>query len=390
MHVLRPRSTEPRGLVGCTGEQPPQGPLAFTAPLPVLGEQRGAAAVTCAACSPAVHARRPVLLTGTLGGLGPAARGRGSVLSGLCTAVTRGGRLSRLSPVGGLLPPPHQGQRRDVSAACGGRPSSLDGSRIQFRATVGQGPRAPKCQLLTATPTPRHLARSVLRARSRGSPASGPFRASRHLHSLPGLARRGLAHRRLSPFPEVPGATTGPRPGADDPRTVSGGSTPQGGDSAGPRGHRRRVSVASGGHEPWNCQAAPRRGGGALCAESLQAAGGTGCDSGCSLKPAALPECPVPTCCRRREFGEVWPREGCLGRVCGHPWSSHPGHRVGGAQGGRSAPHTRTPPQRVAWPRRPDVSGAGGACPRPPCARHGGLSGTLSLRLPGVGGGISL
>lgn len=152
------------------------------------------------------------------------------------------------------------------------------------------------------------------------------------------------------------------------------------------RGHRRRVSVASGGHEPWNCQAAPRRGGGALCAESLQAAGGTGCDSGCSLKPAALPECPVPTRCRRREFGEVWPREGCLGRVCGHPWSSHPGHRVGGAQGGRSAPHTRTPPQRVAWPRRPDVSGAGGACPRPPCARHGGLSGALSLRLPAVGG----
>lgn len=178
MHVLRPRSTEPRGLVGCTGEQPPQGPLAFTAPLPVLGEQRGAAAVTCAACSPAVHARRPVLLTGTLGGLGPAVRGRGSVPSGLCTAVTRGGRLSRLSPVGGLLPPPHQGQRREVSAACGGRPSSLDGSRIQFRAAVGQGPRAPKCQLLTATPTPRHLARSVLRACSRGSPASGPFRAS--------------------------------------------------------------------------------------------------------------------------------------------------------------------------------------------------------------------
>lgn len=235
MHVLRPRSTEPRGLVGCTGEQPPQGPLAFTAPLPVLGEQRGAAAVTCAACSPAVHARRPVLLTGTLGGLGPAVRGRGSVPSGLCTAVTRRGRLSRLSPVGGLLPPPHQGQRREVSAACGGRPSSLDGSRIQFRAAVGQGPLpSPQVSAPTATLTPRHLARSVLRARSRGSPASGPFRASRHLRSLPGLARRGLAHRRLSPFLEVPGATTGPRPGADDPRTVSGGSTPQGGDSAGP------------------------------------------------------------------------------------------------------------------------------------------------------------
>lgn len=113
MHVLRPRSTEPRGLVGCTGEQPPQGPLAFTAPLPVLGEQRGAAAVTCAACSPAVHARRPVLLTGTLGGLGPAVRGRGSVPSGLCTAVTRRGRLSRLSPVGGLLPP--QGLHRPAA-----------------------------------------------------------------------------------------------------------------------------------------------------------------------------------------------------------------------------------------------------------------------------------
>lgn len=237
MHVLRPRSTEPRGLVGCTGEQPPQGPLAFTAPLPVLGEQRGAAAVTCAACSPAVHAGRPVLLTGTLGGLGPAVRGRGSVPSGLCTAVTRRGRLSRLSPVGGLASPPGSPQasgEMSPQLAVGARAHLMapEFSSVQLWARVPVPP--PKCQLLTATPTPRHLARSVLRARSRGSPTSGPFRASRHLRSLPGLARRGLAHRRLSPFPEVPGATTGPRPGADDPRTVSGGSTPQGGDSAGP------------------------------------------------------------------------------------------------------------------------------------------------------------
>lgn len=220
MHVLRPRSTEPRGLVGCTGEQPPQGPLAFTAPLPVLGEQRGAAAVTCAACSPAVHARRPVLLTGTLGGLGPAARGRGSVPSGLCTAVTRGGRLSRLSPVGGLLPP--QGLHRPAARGLRSLQWAPELTRwLQNSVPCSCGPGSP-------CPPP-----SV-----RGSPASGPFRASRHLRSLPGLARRGLAHRRLSPFPEVPGATTGPRPGADDPRTVSGGSTPQGGDSAGPRGHR--------------------------------------------------------------------------------------------------------------------------------------------------------
>lgn len=205
MHVLRPRSTEPRGLVGCTGEQPPQGPLAFTAPLPVLGEQRGAAAVTCAACSPAVHARRPVLLTGTLGGLGPAVRGHGSVPSGLCTAVTCGGRLSRLSPVGGLLPPPIRASgERSPQLAVGARAHLMapEFSSVQLWARVPVPP--PKCQLLTATPTPRHLARSVLRARSRGSPASDPFRGSHHLRSLPGLARRGLAHRRLSPVPGSP------------------------------------------------------------------------------------------------------------------------------------------------------------------------------------------
>lgn len=141
MHVLRPRSTEPRGLVGCTGEQPPQGPLAFTAPLPVLGEQRGAAAVTCAACSPAVHAWRPVLLTGTLGGLGPAVRGRGSVPSGLCTAVTRGGRLSRLSPVGGLASPPGSPQasgERSPQLAVGARAHSMapEFSSVQLWARV--------------------------------------------------------------------------------------------------------------------------------------------------------------------------------------------------------------------------------------------------------------
>lgn len=189
MHVLRPRSTEPRGLVGCTGEQPPQGPLAFTAPLPVLGEQRGAAAVTCAACSPAVHARRPVLLTGTLGGLGPAVRGRGSVPSGLCTAVTRGGRLSRLSPVGGLASPPGSPQasgERSPQLAVGARAHSMapEFSSVQLWARVPVPPSVSSSQpppRLATWPAPSSEPAAEgppRRAPSEDHAISAPFRGS--------------------------------------------------------------------------------------------------------------------------------------------------------------------------------------------------------------------
>lgn len=186
MHVLRPRSTEPRGLVGCTGEQPPQGPLAFTAPLPVLGEQRGAAAVTCAACSPAVHARRPVLLTGTLGGLGPAARGHGSVPSGLCTAVTRGGRLSRLSPVGGLASPPGSPQasgEMSPQLAVGARAHSMapEFSSVQLWARVP----VPPPSVSSSQPPPRL---ATWPAPSSEPAAEGPPRrapSERHPSPLP-------------------------------------------------------------------------------------------------------------------------------------------------------------------------------------------------------------
>lgn len=190
MHVLRPRSTEPRGLVGCTGEQPPEGPLAFTAPLPVLGEQRGAAAVTCAACSPAVHARRPVLLTGTLGGLGPAVRGRGSVPSGLCTAVTRRGRLSRLSPVGGLLPP--QGLHRP--AARGLRslqwaPELTRWLQNSVPCSCGPGSPCPAPSVSSSQPPPRL---ATWPAPSSEPAAEGPPRrapSERHPSPLPSGAR---------------------------------------------------------------------------------------------------------------------------------------------------------------------------------------------------------
>lgn len=237
MHVLRPRSTEPRGLVGCTGEQPPQGPLAFTAPLPMLGEQRGAAAVTCAACSPAVHARRPVLLTGTLGGLGPAVRGRGSVPSGLCTAVTRGGRLSRLSPVGGLLPP--QGLHRPAARGLGSlrwAPELTRWLQNSVPCSCGPGSPCPPPSVSSSQPPPRL---ATWPAPSSEPAAGGPPRRAPSEHHAISAPFRGLPDEAwptgdCPPFPEVPGATTGPRPGADDPRTVSGGSTPQGGDSAGP------------------------------------------------------------------------------------------------------------------------------------------------------------
>lgn len=169
-------------------EQSPQDPLAFTCPPPCRLLQRGVAAVTRAAHSPGVHTQRPVLLTagrltsytGTLEGLRPGSEGtRVSV-----PWPVR--RLSRLSPASELALPPRvsPGQRRDVSStACSWLPSSLNGSRIRFRAAGGQGPRAPppKCQLLTATPAPRCLAHSVLQAHSRGSPL---HRTPSELHTI--------------------------------------------------------------------------------------------------------------------------------------------------------------------------------------------------------------